>query len=383
MRKRVSSAVQEARKLVAYGGEHRVVSLYLDLDPERFATPPARASQIGSLIDEAHRELEGAADLEHEERIALREDLQRIRTFLSSPEAPVKGARSLAVFCSSRDDLFETVQLSRAVQGRVVIERSPYVEPMLSAVEQCRWLVALVNRRSGRILAGYPEELSEQEQVTDDVRGEHKQGGWSQANYERSIEADVDAHLKRIAEDVARRWREEDFDRVAAGGPPEIVPRFEQFLAEDVRAALAPAPVDVDLSSATEAQVRAAVEKLVVQDENRTERELLDRLASALGAGGRGAGGVDDTVAALNERRVEKLLLDPGFEGHAARCPTCGLLITGSERRCPADGSELEPVEHLREAVVEAALAQDAEVMVIRHQPDLGPLGGIAALLRF
>jgi hypothetical protein len=33
--------------------------------------------------------------------------------------------------------------------------------------------------------------------------------------------------------------------------------------------------------------------------------------------------------------------------------------------------------------VVEAALAQDAAVMVVRHHPDLGPLGGIGALLRF
>ena len=36
--KPVSSGVQEARRLVAHRGEHPVISLYLDLDPERFAT---------------------------------------------------------------------------------------------------------------------------------------------------------------------------------------------------------------------------------------------------------------------------------------------------------------------------------------------------------
>jgi hypothetical protein len=50
---------------------------------------------------------------------------------------------------------------------------------------------------------------------------------------------------------------------------------------------------------------------------------------------------------------------------------------------CPADGTELEEVEHLREAVVEAALAQDAEVIVVKRYPDLGPHRGMAALLRF
>jgi hypothetical protein len=59
------------------------------------------------------------------------------------------------------------------------------------------------------------------------------------------------------------------------------------------------------------------------------------------------------------------------------------MLLLDSETRCPADGSELERLDHLREAAVEAALAQDAEVLSVRHHPDLGPLKGIAALLRF
>jgi hypothetical protein len=37
----------------------------------------------------------------------------------------------------------------------------------------------------------------------------------------------------------------------------------------------------------------------------------------------------------------------------------------------------------LREAAVESAVQQDAEVMVIVDEPDLGPFQGIAALLRF
>lgn len=360
-----------------------MVSLYMDLDPERFATPPARASQIRSLIDSAAREVDGDRDLPREERIALREDLQRIRSFLSSPEAPFKGARALAVFCSVRDDLFKTVQLTRPVEGRVVIDKAPYIEPMIAAVQQPRWLVALINRRSARVLAGSPDRLQERTRVEDSVRGRHDQGGWSQANYERSVEKDVEDHLKHIAGIVNGRWRGERFDRLALGGPQEIVPRFEELLGEALRAAEAPGRVDVDLSKATEAQVRAAVEKLVEEDEKRTERAALDQLGNGIGAGGRAAGGPEDTVTALNERRVATLLLEPAFDGRGARCLTCGLLLTEAGGRCPADGSELEPVEHLREAVVEAALAQDAAVMVVRHHPDLGALRGIGALLRF
>ena len=122
---------------------------------------------------------------------------------------------------------------------------------------------------------------------------------------------------------------------------------------------------------------------LVAEDEKRSERDALDRLEGAIGSGGRGAGGAYDTLAALNERRVQTLLLEPALDRRGARCPSCGLLVLDPSDPCPADGSETEEIEHLREAAVEAALAQGAEVMVIRHYPDLGPLQGIVAILRF
>lgn len=383
MRTVVSSGVQDARRLVEHRGEHPVISLYLDLDPERFATAHARASQLHSLIDEAGRSIDRDGRLAHQDRQALRADLRRVSAFLASPEAPFKGARGLAVFCCTPDELFEAVKLTRPVQGLVAIDRAPYVEPMIAAAGRHRWLVALVSRRSARLLAGPADRLRERERVDDEIRGQHEQGGWSQSNYERSVEKDVGDHLRRVAALVGRRWRRERFDRLALGGPHEIVPRLEALLDEEPRARLAPGRVEVDLSSATDAQVQQAVEKLLTEDEKQTERDKLDRLAAGLGAGGRAAGGPQDTVLALNERRVSTLLLEPGFDRRAARCPACGLLLAEPGGACPADGAELEELEHLREAAVEAALAQDAEVLVVRYYPYLGPLGGIGALLRF
>jgi peptide chain release factor subunit 1 len=378
----VSSGLQEARRLIQHRGAHRVISLYLDLDPERFATPPARASQVRSLLDDGHRIVDGLDGLGHADKVALREDLKRIDTFLSSPDAPFKGARSLAVFCSSLDDLFEMVQLARQVPGRIVIEPAPYVEPMIAALENRQWLVALVNRRTARLLSGSPERLRERERRDDRVRGQSEVGGWSQANYERSAEEDALHHLRGVAEDVNRRWRAERFDRIVLGGPQEAVARFEEMLADEVRSRLVPEKVDVDITSATEAQVRTAVEEIVTEDERRGEAEALTRLSDAVGAGRRGVVGLQDTLAALNERRVQTLLLSPSFDAAGRRCPSCGMLVAEDTKRCPADGTGTDEVDHVREAVVEAAVTQDAEVMVLRHHDDQPP-HGIAAILRF
>jgi len=381
------AAGDPARRLLEHRTGHPIISLYLDLDPERFATPPARAAQIRSLIDQAARELEGAADgLSHDDKVALRADLARIDEYLSSGGVggvPFKGAGALAVFCSGQDDLFEVVQLTRATPGRVVIGRSPFVEPLLTAMAQRRWLVALVSRRAGRVLGGPVDRLEEHADFSEYVHGQHEQGGWSQARYERSIEKDTEDHLRRVAEGLAERWRSERFDRVALGGPVEIVPRLEAHLAAEVKANLAPGRVEVDLSSANDGEIRRALAKLVLEDEKQLERDALDRLAAGVGSGGRGVGGPEGTLAALNERRVQTLLLEPGFDRAGARCQACGLLMLEPGERCPADGGPVEAVPHLREAAIESALAQGGDVMVVRHHPDLGPLQGIGALLRF
>jgi peptide subunit release factor 1 (eRF1) len=85
---------------------------------------------------------------------------------------------------------------------------------------------------------------------------------------------------------------------------------------------------------------------------------------------------------------VETLLLALNFTASGGRCPTCGLLYAEESGACPADGGRLERVADLREAAVESAVLQDAEVVVAGEGSDPPPDvlrtgGGIGALLRF
>ncbi len=86
-------------------------------------------------------------------------------------------------------------------------------------------------------------------------------------------------------------------------------------------------------------------------------------------------------LRALYERRVGTLLYDPQRPIKGSACPECGLMQPEAGS-CPVDGTQLEPREDLLDQAVHAAVEQDAEVFAV-ETPDLGPLGGIAALLRF
>src|SRR5687767_1289212 len=84
----------------------RVLSVFVNLDPSEFATPPARASQISSLLNDARRRVEDATGLEHTEREALRADLERVEERLRGDDLAGDGAQGLAVFACGPADLF-------------------------------------------------------------------------------------------------------------------------------------------------------------------------------------------------------------------------------------------------------------------------------------
>jgi hypothetical protein len=150
----VSATATTARRLLEQTGRGPVVSLFFDLDPARFATAPARATQLRSLLDDARRQVTEGGDLDHDERVAVEQDLARIEQLLGGDQAPVSGARSLAVFASGQAGVLETVALPRPLDGRVVIARRPVIEPLVAGSSAERWAVVLVSRRRGRIFAG-------------------------------------------------------------------------------------------------------------------------------------------------------------------------------------------------------------------------------------
>jgi peptide chain release factor subunit 1 len=368
--------------MLEHTGGHPVVSVYFDLDPSEFATAPARTTQVRSLLDQAQRPGDGALD--HEDRMALEKDLERVESYLLSDDLPVSGARAVAVFCSSRDSLFESVPMSRPAPPRLVIAPTPYVEPLVSGHDPGRWCVVLVSRRAGRIFTGSADELREQRDIKDNVHGQHQQGGWSQANYERSYETDTDAHLRDVASELYRQWQRQPFQHLVVGGTSEDVARFTGELHNDLRPTLGSERLDVNPEAASPAQVQAAVLPLIDEDIAQAERGALEELANRTGASGRAASGAEAVLEALTERRVETLLLSQDFALSGGRCPGCGMLTLQSQGSCPADGTPLVPVADLRQAAVEAALLQDAEVLVIEElSSELRRGRGIAVLLRF
>jgi peptide chain release factor subunit 1 len=355
-----------------------VLSLYVDLDPAEFATPPARATAVRSLLDEADRKLRDRDGLSHQDRVDLGASLERSAALLEH-DLPTDGAQAVAVFASNASGLFEVLRLPRPVASRVAIGRSPLVGPLARLERRERWCVALVSRRDARIFRGSPDGLREIEQIHDVVFGQHDQGGWSQARYQRGIEKEKDDHLKHTAEALMKHFKRRPFQRLIVGGPREVVADFESKLHGYLSERLA-GRIEVDVDNSTPDQVLRKAQPLFEEHEDEREATALERLGE-----GRAAVGLEDVLHALNQRRVECLVLDERFAAQGTSCPECGWLGPAGERTCPIDETELEQVDDLTEAAIELTLQQSAEILAVRRRREEleQRARGVAALLRF
>jgi len=362
----------------------RVLSVFLSLDPSGFAVPPARATEISSVMDDAHRRARENDGLSHNARKALEEDMDRARSFLRDFSA--KGAHGLALFACGPADLFEPIRLPRPIETRAVIDDSPFVEPLVELLRTGdNWVVALVNRQVGRILRGDRDRLEELDVIEDDVHGQHSQGGWSQARYQRSVDEDVQDHLKHVADALFLHFKRRSFDHLLLGGPQETVTDFEGKLHPYLGERLA-WRIDIDVENSHPDEVCAAARPKIEELDRAAVAAALERLREGVAKGARGAAGLDDVLEALNERRVETLLLNLGFTGAGCSCSQCGSVYARDGGQCPADGTPLDCRDDVIESAVHLALEQSARVLVVReegHRAELQSHGGIGAVLRF
>lgn len=356
----------------------KILSVYLDLDPSQFATRASRRTELESLLDEASRRYLSSG-LTHAEAESLRADIDRVRRFFED-HFDAKGAQSVAIFCSTGADIFEVHKIPRRTGSRVLFADAPFVEPMVGAFPADDWCILVVNRRIARILRGGTERLTELGEVTDVIPRRHDQGGWAQARMQRHADGAAEEHVKHACDVVFAEFKRRPFDRFAVGTLDELWPEVDAKLHPYLKERLA-GRVDIDVEHTSPDDVLRSAKALMESVERNHEREVLDRLEAALGTGNRAAAGIERVLDSLNARRVDVLVVAPGYRVPGVVCRACGWAgVSGAT--CPLDGEPLDRCDDVVETAFELALGQAAEVLMLRYHDSAADYR-IAALRRF
>jgi peptide chain release factor subunit 1 len=366
------------RELAAMRPEgHKVLSLYINLDPSEFPTPKHRDTEFNSLMQVVER-VPREDGLSHAQKEELKRDIQRLHAWWDN-EFDASGKRGVVVFASTAAGLFDVHGLARPVPSEVTIDDSPFIEPLTGLPGGDGYAVLLTSRQVARILAGGRDGMREVASIVDDVHRWHDQGGWSQARYQRGIIKEAQDHLKHASEEVFRLFQRGHVQRLIIGAPQELRHEVEQKLHSYLRERIA-GWIDIDVRSGA-ADVAKEAAAVIDADEEQYERKWLERLKSEVGRNSRGASGLAATLAALNERRVEALLVKQGYR--APGYATADARFLSAEPGSSPTGEQLQKRDDVIESAFESALEQSAEVVVIRRHPDIDSVGSIGAVLRY
>ena len=360
-----------------------VVSLFFNLDPTTFAAPPARESQINSLMSDLDALIDDEG-ISRDARQSLEVDRERIESFLRD-DPDVAGAGALAVYASHALDTFTAVKLPDPIDSAVAIDQWPLLEPVVGLQDQRDWCVLLVTRESARIFRGGPTSLREINDIHTDVKNQHSKGGWSQARYERGVEQEVEWHLERATDLLMRQFKRRPFAHLVIGANneslrPAITNETHPYLSERIRGW-----IDVDERLASPEEVLEAVRGVMDEHLAQAERELFERFTQELATEGRAVEGVDEVLAALVERKVETLVVRENAEAAGVKCVTCGWVGGEGLERCPVDATTLDSIDNIIEPAIQAAIQQAAEVHLVRESYGAEPpfSAPVAAVLRY
>jgi peptide chain release factor subunit 1 len=357
------------------------ISIYVDFDPSDTPTIPAEKTKFQARVDEARKKAEAVAQSRGREcRLALAADFERIRDW-GEEEFDRDGARALALFASSADGLFRIVPLVEPVADGCEIGPELWIAPLAGQIARGEGaLVAVVSRERGVLYRLHEGRLEEIADESEEVPGQHDQGGWSQSRYRRHIDELAKSHLKTVAGVLERELRRLHFPGLVVVCPEELKSEFSDVLAADARRAIV--GWTTAEAHASPSELYEVAQPVLEEWHRKRESELVERWKDEAGRDGRAASGWEETLESASDGRVECLVFQEGVEHSACQCPACGR-VSVNGGRCPLDGTEMEQRDEGLDLAVHQVLAHGGQVLALRDQPDLEPVGGIAALLRY
>jgi peptide chain release factor subunit 1 len=351
------------------------ISIYLDLDPSATPTIPDVHTKFNAVVNDAEKIADAKAH-GRDCRVAVREDIARLREEWDDLDR--HGARGLAIFASSGDGFFRTLRLADGVGDSIVVAPTLHLLPLAGLLGHEGTLVAVVSRERGtvyRFEAGRLEEVVDQ---SEEQPGQHTQGGWSQARYQRHIDHLVQQHLKAVGGELDRRALGGGL-RLVIVGPEEMRGDFEAALSNEAREAIV---------GWTSAEAHAGpndlvevVRPLLDEARARSDEEALARFEEHRGRGERVAAGWKQTLAAASDARVDVLFLEEGAHARAWECPQCGR-ASADGGECPLDGRKLEERDDGADLALRHTIVNAGSVVRVGDGA-LGDAKGIGALLRF
>lgn len=374
------------RDLIDRKTDGPVLSVFCRTDPR----DPANVSDTPGWLVALRNGLRDAAatvDGDHEATEAIRRLSKEAEDRLTNASAHDRG-RSVALFLSADGtiDIFHTFQIPLR-DDFVVFEGGAVIWPAMDLLDR--------GQRTGLILLSQDQIrlLDWEDGVVKDLESSVynlELGDWRQyrgaggsgrtqhsashiESYEDRVHAWRSRFIKDAAKAIAESTKDLDLERLVVGADGDLGKEFMEALPQELHDRVV-CVVPINLIEATAPDVADHLDEHLRQAWRDQVNGFADHALERIQAGDRGAGGLDQVVAALIEGRVERVIMDPFYEFED------GNLSDGVREAITEAGEETA-----RESAVELALRTGAHVSSasVEEVPALAEADGVLALLRY
>ena len=294
----------------------------------------------------------------------------------------------LAIFAGAEGDFFRAYPVAVSFRNRLRVTSKPYVKPLAHLLENySNYGVVLVDRVGARFFEYHLGEL----QATEGYMGEDvrklksgrgssavgMRGGQGGQRHESTI---GQRNLREAAEAATGFFTDKSIRRLFIGGTSETVSQFRENLPKQLQSCLAGTfAMDMD---AGEHAVRKHTLQLLMEANAQHEKQLISSMITAQAKGNNAVVGLDDTLQAVSDKRVQTLIVSDGYRTPGYVQSTSGFVVANLARS-PLTEAELMDVEDVVDTAVTLTLEQGGRVEVVNNNPDLERVGRIGAILRY
>lgn len=359
------------KELLGYHTENRVLSLYLNTNPVEGSTDAYKLNLRSMLKD-----------------IDMPEDVIAVDNYFSH-KFDWTG-RGVAVFSCAADEFFRAYPLAIPVRNQIVVSEQPHVKPLASLLDYYGgYGVVLVDKQGARLFSFHLGELTEQEGILGESIRHSKHGGASakpgmrggttgQSRYEDEL---TERNMRDVADFAARFFSEHDVRRILIGGTDENIAQLRSQLPKSWQSLIVGTfPMSM---TASKVEVLDRTMQIGRHVEYRKEEDLLKKLVTGAAKERGGVLDLDDTLSAVQDGRVQALVIQDGYQAAGYHCTGCGFITAVEIDSCPFCGSIFEKIPDAVEMAVYKVMQSGGDVEVLQHKHEVKGFENIGALLRY
>jgi len=385
--------------LAAMADDVGVLSIYVTVDPHGRPESAPRAPwevRLRNQLTEVERRLREEGPREH--YMALSARLEQLRPYLEHLLDPTAPGLGRALFTRVSDGEVHTVSLQMPLGDRVVFEPDAFIRPLVNAWSQAGPAgavavgadgVRLIDLRFGladEIAAMRPPELPEQDELKGPPAAANPAiplpAAAQRDLYERREEDKLLRFLRTVGPELDRHAQDRAWEHLVVTGDARQVQAVVDGLPLPWKERVV--TLNHPVATLTVPKIAATVMPGLEEARRQHHLDLVRRAHDLALSRGAGAWGLGDTLNALQQGRVDHLLLAVDGQWTGSRTPD-GWLVPEGEVPPGVTPDQLTTEPYLGERMIELALASGAKITAVEPDGDglLERAGGVAALLRW